>query len=110
MELHHWSRRADGPDQISPTWGTTGLGTSVTLQWTAVANSGYTVCWDTTNNNSCDNAWWPNGGGATRILEGLAPGTYYWQVRVHTPTGVVETDGGRTWWSFTVGAPQRLQR
>jgi hypothetical protein len=96
-----------GPTKISPTWGTTGLGTSVTLQWTAVANSGYTVCWDTTNNNSCDNAWWPNGGGATRILEGLAPGTYYWQVRVHTPTGVVETDGG-TWWSFTVGAPPTL--
>jgi hypothetical protein len=96
-----------GPAKISPAWGTTGLGSSVTLQWTPVANSGYTVCWDTTNNNSCDNAWWPNGGGATRVLEGLAPGTYYWQVRVHTPTGVVETDGG-TWWSFTVGAPPTL--
>ena len=95
-----------GPTKISPAWGTAGLGSSVTLQWTPVADAGYTVCWDTIDNNSCDSAWWPNGGGATRFLEGLATGTYYWQVRVHTAAGVVETDNG-TWWPSRSGRRRR---
>jgi RHS repeat-associated protein len=74
----------------------------VTLQWEAVPDSGYWVCWDTTNNNSCDTLWWPNGGATTRQLENLAATTYYWQVKADTPFGQFPADSD-TWWSFTVG-------
>ena len=43
----------------SPGNGATGLGPTVTLQWSAVPDEGYYVCWDTTNNNACDTTWWP---------------------------------------------------
>jgi len=97
---------AAGPvfGKTSPANGTSGLGSTVTLLWSALADAGYSVCWDTTDNNACDGAWWPNGGGAGRTLTGLANGTYYWQVRAQTPSGVFEGDNG-TWWSFTVGGP-----
>jgi len=89
--------------KAAPSNTVAGLGENVTLQWQAVAGAGFRVCWDTTNNNSCDAAWWPNGGGNSRTLEGLAPGTYYWQVRSETSTSTTEADAG-TWWSFTVGS------
>jgi hypothetical protein len=87
--------------KLSPASGTTGLTSTVTLTWSAVADAGYWVCWDTTNNNACDGAWWPNGGGAGRVLTGLPPGTYYWTVRAQTSSGIADADSG-TWWSFTV--------
>ena len=67
--------------KLTPANGTTGLGSSVTLSWSAMTDAGYWVCWDTTNNNTCDGTWWPNGGGTARALTGLAAGTYYWQAR-----------------------------
>jgi predicted phage tail protein len=74
------------------------------LTWSSLADAGYMVCWDTTNNNACDGAWWPNGGNAGRTLTGLANGTYYWQVRASTPSGTFDADDG-TWFAFTVGGP-----
>jgi hypothetical protein len=93
----------------SPASGSFGSNTSVTLQWSAAANAGYWVCWDTTNNNSCDTTWWPNGGGTSRLLTGLTPGTYYWQVRADTGNGAADADSG-TWWSFTVTTPSTLTK
>jgi hypothetical protein len=90
--------------KTSPANGASGLGSSVTLTWSALPDAGYLVCWDTTNNNTCDGAWWPNAGNAGRTLTGLAAGTYYWQVRAQTPSGMFDADGG-TWWAFTVGGP-----
>ena len=90
--------------KLTPANGAVGLGSTVTLQWSAVADAGYLVCWDTTNNNTCDGAWWPNGGGNGRVLAGLPPGTYYWQARAQRSSGTVDADNG-TWWSFTVGGP-----
>jgi hypothetical protein len=87
--------------KVSPASGTTGLASTVALQWSALTDAGYWVCWDTTNNNTCDGMWWPNGGGAGRVLTGLAPGTYYWQIRAQTASGLIEADSG-TWWTFTV--------
>ena len=87
--------------KLSPTNGLTGQASTVMLSWSALSDAGYWVCWDTTNNNSCDGPWWPNGGGAGRTLTGLASGTYYWQVKAQTARGITEADGG-TWWSFTV--------
>ena len=86
----------------APATGTTGLGSPVTLQWTAVSSEGYRVCWDTTNNSTCDTGWQENGGATTRALTALPVGAYYWQVKT-TGSGV-EADGG-TWWSFTVTVP-----
>ena len=66
-------------------------------------DTGYSVCWDTTNNGVCDTVWWPNGGGTTRVLQGMPAGVYYWQVRAQTPGGMIEADGG-VWWSVHVSA------
>jgi hypothetical protein len=79
----------------------------VTLQWTAVPDEGYWVCWDTSDNGSCDTGWWPNGAAAARVLEGLSAGTYSWQVR--TAGGGILADNG-TWYHFTVGAPPARDR
>ena len=87
--------------KLSPSNGVTGQGSTVTLSWSALPDAGYWVCWDTTNNNTCDGSWWPNGGGAARALTGLPAGTYYWQVRAQQSSGIVDADNG-TWWSFTV--------
>jgi RHS repeat-associated protein len=85
----------------APGHGATGLGSTVTLQWAAVPDEGYWVCWDTSDNGSCDSAWWPNGGATARVLEGLSADTYYWQVK--TAGGGVQADNG-AWHHFTVGA------
>ena len=103
-----WSFRV-GPasptfTKLAPANGSSGLGSSVTLTWSALTDAGYWVCWDTTNNNTCDGTWWPNGGSAARAVSGLANGTYYWQARAQTASGVFDADGG-VWWSFTVGGP-----
>jgi hypothetical protein len=45
--------------------------------------------------------WWPTGAGTSRLLEGLTPGTYYWQAKVQTGSEINEAGGG-TWWNFTV--------
>ena len=87
--------------KLSPANGIAGQGSTVTLNWSALPDAGYWVCWDTTNNNTCDASWWPNGGGTARALTSLPPGTYYWQVRAQQSSGIVDTDGGQ-WWTFTV--------
>ena len=87
--------------KLAPANGAIDLGSTVTLQWSPVADAGYWVCWDTTNNGTCDGAWWPNGGGTARALSGLAPGTYYWQVLAQRSSGIVGADNG-TWFTFTV--------
>jgi RHS repeat-associated protein len=85
----------------SPANGATGLGSTVTLSWSSVPDEGYYVCWDTTDNNACDGTWWPTAAGTSRVVEGLSPGTYYWQAR--TAGGAVLADNG-TWHHFTVAA------
>jgi RHS repeat-associated protein len=89
--------------KLGPVDGVTGL-TTVTLQWHAVAGDpSYSFCFDTTDNDSCDTMWWPNGGSTSVYWDNLAPGTYYWQARVQLPSGqVFDADGG-TWWRFTIG-------
>lgn len=87
----------------SPAHATSGSG-SVTLQWSAVPGADYVVCWDGTPGIFCDDgSWQANGGGNTRMLSGLAPGTYYWQVRARTAAGTTDADNG-AWWNFTVTA------
>ena len=87
-----------------PASGTTGLGSSVTLTWSASAwASGQEYCVDTLNNSQCDGAWTPAGAGTTATVGNLANGTtYFWQVRASNSSGTTLADGG-AWWSFTPG-------
>jgi RHS repeat-associated protein len=89
--------------KLAPTSGTAGLGTDVWLSWAAAGDVAYYVCWDTTDNDTCDDTWHTNGGSTTRLLEGLSAGTYYWQVKVWDGSAYTEMNGG-VWWHFTVGA------
>jgi hypothetical protein len=102
------SLTADSPPpvafrKLSPSSGSGGLSGAVTLLWEAVTGANFFVCWDTTNNGRCDTTWSTNGGATSRMLSGLAPGTYYWQVRAEASSSAAEADNG-TWWSYTVGA------
>ena len=92
---------AGGFGKLGPQHGQTGLGSNLTLQWAGLPDSGYWVCWDTTDNSSCDGMWWPNGASTAKPVVDLPPGTYYWQVKAMTPSGEAIADGG-TWWRFTV--------
>jgi hypothetical protein len=40
--------------KLAPLDGTTNHGEDVWVSWSAVADAGYWVCWDTSNNNTCD--------------------------------------------------------
>ena len=65
---------------------------------TAVPDASYWVCVDQTNNNLCDTMWWLNGSATAKLFEGLAPGTYYWQVRAQDDqTGVFTDYDGGAW-------------
>jgi hypothetical protein len=86
---------------MSPANVALNLGSAVTLQWAALKDAGYWVCWDTTDNGTCDGTWWPNGAGTVRALAALPPGTYYWQVWAQQSSGTTHADNG-TWWTFTV--------
>jgi hypothetical protein len=88
--------------KTSPANGASRPSSDVTLTWSAVADAGYWVCWDTSDNNTCDGAWLPNGGGTGRTLTGLAAGTYFWQVRAQTGSRTIDANG-EAWWSFMVG-------
>jgi hypothetical protein len=90
--------------KLLPVSGTLGLSSSVVLTWGTVTDASYQVCFDTTNNNTCDTTWWPTAVSPTRTFDGLAPGTYYWQARATVGTTTTEADNA-TWWSFTVGVP-----
>jgi RHS repeat-associated protein len=90
--------------KLAPLDGTTNHGEDVWVSWSAVADAGYWVCWDTSNNNTCDTGWYPNGASTTKLLEDLSAGTYYWQIKVDPDAGAdYETNGGE-WWAFTVGS------
>ena len=88
--------------KIAPATGPATLGRSVTLQWGSTLNNpNYWVCWDASNNNTCNYTWLAHGTSPTWTLNGLASGRYYWQVKGDAGGGAIEADGG-TWWTFTV--------
>jgi len=70
--------------------GATGLGSTVTLQWTAVPDEGYWVCWDTIDNGACGTTWVPNGY-TTKGLSDLSPGAYYWPFDLVDPRALRAT-------------------
>jgi hypothetical protein len=86
----------------APVSGTTLTGNAPTLSWATSSGATYLVCVDTTNDSACGTGW-VSTSATSIVLNGLAPGTYYWQVRA-VAAGTTDADGG-TWWSFTVPAP-----
>jgi hypothetical protein len=68
----------------APVNGATELGSTLTLQWTAVPNEGYWGCWDTVSNNTCDTTRVPTGW-TSKPVEGLAPGTFVWPFDLGDP-------------------------
>jgi hypothetical protein len=73
------------------------------LAWgTSTYATGYSYCIDTFDNNTCDTNWVSNGTSTfVSLLGGLAPNTYFWQVRATNVVGTVEGNGTNVWWQFT---------
>ncbi len=88
--------------KVAPAYAATGLGASVALSWSGVANASYQVCLSSTG-PACDGSWWPTAAATSRTFENLAAGTYYWQARANVGGVLTEADNG-TWWAFVVGA------
>jgi hypothetical protein len=79
-----------------------------TLSWAPVLDRlnytvTYDICIDQTNNSTCDGAWTTGLTTTSYQKIGLIfEATYYWQVRAHTSSDIVDADNN-TWWSFTTG-------
>jgi hypothetical protein len=89
--------------KLTPANGATGRLTTPTATWQASSEAtSYTVCADTTNDNTCDTSW-TNVGNVTSVTwpgPELAHDTvYYWQVRAVNASGYTPADS-QTWWSF----------
>lgn len=90
--------------RLSPQDGSKNLLKTVTLQWEpSDVGVTYQLCYDQTNNDSCDgDAWVPVGTYTTYDLSGLEnEATYYWQVRAANSDGVA-TESSPDWWSFAI--------
>ena len=88
--------------KVAPAPFSTEASRSRRLEWTVAPGAQHLVCWDTTNNDACDTGWVPTWGLTSHVIDALASGTYYWQVK--TAGGEVAADAG-TWWRFTVTVP-----
>jgi M6 family metalloprotease-like protein len=77
---------------------------SLTLSWSASSGAAsYEYCYDTINNNACNDVWRNIGTNTSVTFGGLNPNIiYYWQVRAVNNVGVTYSDSG-SWWSFTTG-------
>jgi hypothetical protein len=87
----------------SPANQTTGLTTSPTLRWNASTGATrYEYCYDTVNNDTCDNSWRDAGTSVSAALSSLVEGaTYYWQVRAEYGGTTTEANSG-AWWAFQI--------
>ncbi|MFM8973888.1 MAG: metallophosphoesterase, partial [Actinomycetota bacterium] len=85
----------------SPTDGTTGVRSPVTLKWgTATGATAYAVCIDADADSTCD-----SGGTSTGTARSLkrtlaAATTYRWQVRAVNAAGGTTSANAGAWWQF----------
>lgn len=93
----------------TPTNGATNQSPTLLTAWSSSPNAvRYEYCYDTSNNNNCDNAsgWVNNGTQQWVYYYGLSLNTtYYWQVRAVDASNNIAYANNYTWWSFTVMPP-----
>lgn len=89
-------------NKSTPGDGASGQSLDPMLSWNASAGAAsYEVCYDTSDNSTCNATWIPNGTDTSIGVNGLVAGTtYYWQVRALNENGSTLADEG-SWWSFT---------
>ncbi|MBN2549689.1 MAG: M6 family metalloprotease domain-containing protein [Anaerolineales bacterium] len=89
--------------KTSPSDAATGLPTGPTLSWAPSSGATeYEYCYDTDDNNACDDIWTDVDSATSTTLSGLGEGnTYYWQVRAKNAQGTTAANSG-DWWSFTI--------
>ena len=92
-------------NKSSPANNATAQSIYPTLTWgDSVGATGYEYCYDTVNNNTCDDHWRSSALITSVTLYTLAPATqYYWHVRAIGGAGATESTGG--WWNFTTAPP-----
>jgi hypothetical protein len=80
-----------------------------TLTWSSSAGATeYEVCFDITDDNTCDSSWTSAGANLSAQITYLqANTTYYWQVRAGDGEETTEADDGE-WWEFTTGGYARF--
>lgn len=61
--------------------------------------TGYLVCVDTIDNDTCDGTWTSISGTSASTNLGRRT-THYWQVRAVNDAGATDANAG-SWWSFT---------
>src|SRR5215211_6549206 len=96
-------RTGTGFSKSSPSDGATDqLVTNLSLSWdTSSGAIRYEVCYDTSDNDTCDGTWQNKGNVTNTTISGLSSGTtYYWQVRAFQGSSYQYANGG-SWWSFT---------
>ncbi|MFC1878585.1 hypothetical protein ACFLZW_01605, partial [Chloroflexota bacterium] len=88
--------------KTGPEDGAVGLDSAVLLTWLPSANfEAYFFCFDTTDNDQCDDYWTNQGAATSLLLDDLARGrTYYWQIRAESEMNSTDSDEG-DWFSFT---------
>jgi hypothetical protein len=71
----------------------------MTISWeTSNGADYYEVCYDTTNDNTCDGSWVNVGASTSVDSSGLSYlTTYYWQMRAVNAEGTAEADNGTCW-------------
>lgn len=116
----YFTTSAPGPGAFgksTPTEGVSAQSVASTLTWTPSSGAtGYSICIDDTDNDSCDASSFSDVGNAlyapatAAYSSGLAPNkTYYWQVRARNSVGGVTNANDGSWWSFsTLTSPATL--
>jgi hypothetical protein len=87
--------------KTSPSNGTWGQGSNVTLNWGDSSDAtSYEYCFDNTGNSTCDGSW-TSAASTSADVTGLTSGLiYYWQVRANNSAGSTYANGG-AWWLWT---------
>jgi peptidyl-Asp metalloendopeptidase len=97
---------ASGFNKASPSNGATSQPvTNLGLSWdTSAGATQYGVCYDTSDNDTCDSSWQNKGNVTSTTITGLSNNTtYYWQVRAVNAVGTTYADSSN-WHSFTTTA------
>ena len=94
---------AAGFNKSSPSDGATGQPvTNLGLSWSVSAGATrYEVCYDTSDNDTCNSSWQNKGNVTSTTITGLSNDTtYYWQVRAVNAGGTTYANNS-SWYSFT---------